>query len=120
MPGHRPVSRGFSEMLRDFFLYRQVHHDYTHSYLADVSDIFNFFCSGEGKRESEAPGRGGGDLLKIPGGGCLPGGLGRGGEGPGGCLRGFWGGGAKYFFFGAEIPTKLKLLREVAPRASSR
>ena len=27
------------------------------------------------------------------------------GEGPGGCLRGFWGG-TKYFFFGAEIPTQ--------------
>ena len=43
------------------------------------------------------------------GGGVLSGGLGRaGGEGPGRCLRGIWGGGgAKYFFVGAEIPTKL-------------
>ena len=38
--------------------------------LVDVSDIFCFSCSGEGKGESKAPGRGGGDdfSLKIPGG----------------------------------------------------
>ena len=42
--------------------------------LADVSDIFYFFCSGEG---GGSPGR------------CA----GAGGEGPGGCLRGIWGGG---------------------------
>ena len=47
-----------------------------------------FFCSGEGKGESEAPGGGRDDsLLKMLGGGGLPGGWGRGGEGPGGCLR---------------------------------
>ena len=47
--------------------------------LVDVSDIFYFSCSGE---ESGAPGdRDGGGvgfLLKIPGGGDLPGGGGRG------------------------------------------
>ena len=39
--------------------------------LVDVSDIFYFFSSGEGKRESGAIGRGGGRflLLKVPGGG---------------------------------------------------
>ena len=26
-------------------------------YLVDVSDLFSFFCSGEGKGESDAPGR---------------------------------------------------------------
>ena len=41
----------------------------------DVSDIFIFFCSGEGKGESEAPGKGGfGFLLKIPGKGAPRGG----------------------------------------------
>ena len=30
-----------------------------HSFLVDVSDIFYFFCSGEGKGECEAPGGGG-------------------------------------------------------------
>ena len=34
--------------------------------------------------------------------------MGAGGEGPGGCLQGIGGGGAKYFFFGAEIPKKNK------------
>ena len=28
----------------------------------DVSDLFYFFCSGEGQGESEAPGRGGGQF----------------------------------------------------------
>ena len=50
--------------------------------LVDVSDIFSFFCSGEGKGESEAPGEGGGGgrfsfLGKIPGRGGLR--VGRGG-----------------------------------------
>ena len=45
------------------------------SFSVDVSDVFNFFCSGEGKGESEAPERGGNDfLLKVPKGGGLPGG----------------------------------------------
>ena len=70
--------------------------------LVDVS-IF-FFCSGEGKGSPRRREGGGGEFLwKIPGGG---GGGGGGGEGPGGCLRGIWGWGAKYLFSGAEIPTK--------------
>ena len=63
---------------------------------------FQFFLLGEGKGESEALGRGAGGRLfygKFQGGrGGLLGG--RGGQGPGGCLQGIWGGGvAKYFFF---------------------
>ena len=54
----------------------------------DVPDIFSFFfCSGRGKGDSEAPGRGGGSvfLLKIPGeGGGVPGG---GGGFQEGCLE---------------------------------
>ena len=53
-----------------------------------------------------APGRDGGRFsIEIPRrGGVLP--RGEGGEGPGGCVRDiFWGKGAKYFFFGAEMPT---------------
>ena len=47
----------------------------------DVSDIFNFcFFSGEGKRESEAPGGGGSVLIENPGGWGLR--EGRGAEGP--------------------------------------
>ena len=69
-----------------------------------VSVLFYFFCSGEGKGESEAPGRGGG-LLKIPrGGGGAPrrggGGCHRVCEGPGGSAGNFFWGGAKYFFRG--------------------
>ena len=79
----------------------------------DVSDFF-FFCSGWGKGESEAAGKGVDSLLKIPGGGWFS------GKGPKGRqdvfaanwgFRGFWGGGrgAKFFFFvGAEMSTKLK------------
>ena len=48
------------------------------------------FCSGEGKGESEAPGRGGRFFLKSPGGVSWAGG---GGEGPEGCLGGILGGG---------------------------
>ena len=44
---------------------------------------------------SEAPGAGGGSdsLLKIPGGGGLPGGWGRGGDGSGRVFARNWGGG---------------------------
>ena len=57
--------------------------------LVDVSDIFHFFCLGEGKGESEAPG-GEGDifLLKIPG---------RVVSRAGGAD---WGGGVNFFFRG--------------------
>ena len=48
--------------------------------------------------------------MKIPGGGGgSPTRGAGGGEGPGGCLRGIFGGGAKFFFFGAEMPTKAKM-----------
>ena len=76
----------------------------------DVSNIFYFFSARGGERGSPRRQEGGVDfLLKIPGGGS-PGG--RGAEGPGGCLRriGDFGGGgeAKYFFFfGAEMSTKI-------------
>ena len=54
-------------------------------FLVDVSDIFYFFCLGQGKGESEGPGGVGGDFsCKIPEGGGSPRRVG-GGEGPGGC-----------------------------------
>ena len=66
-------------------------------YLVDVSDIFYFFCSGEGKGgESEVPGEGGGDdfFIENPrGGGVLPGGGGRGGREAGRVSAGNLGGG---------------------------
>ena len=71
-------------------------------YLVDVSDIFYFFCSGEGK----GAGRGGEGRFFIENprrGGGLPGGWRRGGGGgevPGGCLRGMGGGGLNIFFRG--------------------
>ena len=44
-------------------------------------------------------------LLRIPvGGEGLPGGWGRGGRVVGGCLRGIWAGGGKYFFSGPKFP----------------
>ena len=65
----------------------------------DVSDSFYFSLLGRGVRGVWGAGRGVGDefLLKIPGGG-LP------AEGPGGCLRGIRGVGAKYFFLGPKFP----------------
>ena len=71
-----------------------------------LSSYFLFFsCSGRGKGESEAAGRGGVDfLLKIPEGGGSPGGGGA--EGPGGCLRqigDFLGGGLNIFFRGWNV-----------------
>ena len=53
---------------------------------------FFFFCSGEGRGGLRWPGRGrGSSLWKIPG-GESPRQEGGGGEGPGGCLWGIWGG----------------------------
>ena len=73
---------------------------------------FLFFCSGERKGESEAPGGGAGErfLIENPRGGGFPGRVGAGGgEGLGGCLRGIGGeGGLKYFFSGPKIPPRLK------------
>ena len=72
---------------------------------------FSFFLVWGGAGESEAPGGGGGGGLFIEnhggGGGVLPGG-GRGPRGQEGMLGIFGGGGAKYFFYRAEIPTKLR------------
>ena len=69
----------------------------------DGSDIFYFFCSGEGRGSLGRQGGGGvGFLLKIPGGGGLSGGR----EGGEGVCKEFWGmgGGAKYFFSGPKCP----------------
>ena len=75
--------------------------------LVDVSDIF-YFSSARGRGRGSPRGAEKGEddfLLKIPGGG---GGsrVGGGGEteGPGGCLRGIRGMGAKYFFWGPKGP----------------
>ena len=74
-------------------------------WLVDVSDIFYFFCSGEGKGESGATWGGFGSLLKIPRrGGGLPGGVGKGREGVRRELGG--GGGLNFVFFGAEKALK--------------
>ena len=70
----------------------------------DVSDIFIFFCSGKGKGESGAAGRGGSVCIENPRrGGGVQGGAGRVSAGNLGELGG---GGAKFFFFGAEMSTK--------------
>ena len=77
-------------------------------FLVDVSEIFYFFCSGEGKGESEAPGRGGGSVFFMdnPRRGALP--NGGGGRGAGRVFAGnLGGGGAKYFFLRAVIPTRI-------------
>ena len=75
----------------------------------DVSDIFCFFCSGEGLRVAQEAGEGerGRFLMENPR-RESPRRVGAGGaRGREGCLRGNLGGGggAKLFFFGAEIPT---------------
>ena len=85
----------------------------------DVSDIFYFFCSGEGKGEGkgerDAPRGGVRFLLKNA---RRRGGVsrerGEGGRGSGGCLRGIWGGGggAKYFFSGRNSHQDSKLIQQ--------
>ena len=77
----------------------------------DVSDIFYFFCSGEGKGESEAPGgRGGGRFfIENPKAGVVSQ---EGGEGQRGCLRGM-GGGLKVFFSHQENYIHTKILNEL-------
>ena len=74
----------------------------------DVSDIFYFFCSGEGKGEPPRRREGGGrSFIENPRrGGGVPG-WGGGTEGPGGCLQGTRGMGAKYFFSGPKGPPRL-------------
>ena len=80
--------------------------------LVDVSDFFNFFAArrrGRGPKAAERGGRGQFFFFFIENprrGGLLGERRRGGGEGPGGCLRGIWGGGAKFPFFGAEMPTK--------------
>ena len=72
----------------------------------DISDIFNFSCSGRGKGESEAAGRGGGVdfLLKILEGGVSRRRRGRGAGRVSAANWGFLGRGANFFFFfGAEM-----------------
>ena len=75
----------------------------------DVSDLFFIFpLGGGGKRGFRGARRGGGGPFFIENprrGGCFPGGA----KWPGLCLRriGEFGGGAKYFFFGAETSTKI-------------
>ena len=61
--------------------------------------FFIFFCPGEGKGESEAPG-GARLFIENPRRGGLTGGWGWGGEGPGGCLRGIGGGGLIFLWGG--------------------
>ena len=64
-----------------------------------------FFCSGEGSGNPwRQEGAGVSFLLRVPGGGGFP--TRGGGEGPGGCLRGTLGGGAKYFFSGPKCPPR--------------
>ena len=76
----------------------------------NVSDFF--FCSGEGKGESEAPGGGGGRfLIENPRRGGSPErggwGGGGGGEGPGGHLRRIRGwGGPNIFCWGPKFPPR--------------
>ena len=88
-----------------FETYPKVHWE-TKGCLVDVSDIFIFFCLGEGKGESEAPGGWGGGFFNVKSqeGGGSPEWV---GAGPGGCLRAIWGGGLNIFFFGAEIPQRV-------------
>ena len=62
--------------------------------LVDVSDIFYFFLLGGGEGGVRGAGKGRGRIfIENPRRGGLPGGWGPRGEGPGGCLRGIWGGG---------------------------
>ena len=80
--------------------------------LVDVSDRFYCFCSGRGKGESGATGRGGvvGLLLKIQGGGGGSPGRG-GGRGVERVSAANWGigggGGAKYFLSGPKRPPSM-------------
>ena len=73
--------------------------------------FYIFFLLWGGERGVQGAGRGGDYfLLKIPGGGGSPG-RGRGGEGLGGCLRGFLGvgGGLNIFFSGPKFPPRQKV-----------
>ena len=81
----------------------------------DVSDIFYFLCSGEGKGESDAPGRGGGVdfLLKNARGGSQERGE---GEGAGWVSVGNFGvgGGLNIFFRGRNAQSDMRWLQKYA------
>ena len=73
--------------------------------------FFIFLCSGEGKEESEVPARGGGDNFwtENPRRGVSRAG-GEAGRGVGSVFaREFGGGVSKFFFFGAERPTNIRI-----------
>ena len=74
-----------------------------------------FFCSGEGKGESEEPGGGGRFSIENPrrGGGCLPSGWGR---AEGVFAGNLGGGGAKYFFAGPKCPPRRLASRDSKAR----
>ena len=73
----------------------------------DVSDIFYFSARGSGEGPPRRREGGRGDVFfENPRRGGVSQEKGRGGEEPGGYLRGIRGGGGAKYFFGAEIPTK--------------
>ena len=80
--------------------------------LVDVSDIFYFFCSGEGRRGCPNCRKGGVDfLVKIPGGGSR----GRGGAGRVSVANwGIRGGGLNFFFAGPKCPPSLTFVPQCA------
>ena len=92
---------------------RMVQH--LHASLGGRFRYFVLFCSGRGKGESEAPGRGDRFFVENPrkGGGCPRGGR---VEGPGGCLRRivffFFGGGGLNIFSGSKRPPRSCCSRE--------
>ena len=91
-------------------------------YLVDVSDIFNFFCSGQGKGKSRATGRGGGVRFSVEnptGGGRRSRRMGGGGGREGVCSELGAGGGSKYFFPGPKRPPRLDVASR-APRDEGR
>ena len=75
----------------------------------DVSDSFYFSARGRGRGSPRGAEKGEDDLLlESPRrGGGSPGCVGGGGEGPGGCLQGISGRGAKYLFSGPIDPPRL-------------
>ena len=73
----------------------------------DVSDIFYFSAQGKGRGSPRRQERGGRFFVEsLKGGGGVPGEGPRGPRGRKGVCWEFRGRGAKYFFGGAEIPTK--------------
>ena len=76
--------------------------------------FFIFFCSGEGKGESEALGGEGAIFYGKFQEGVSPLWVGAGGKGPGGCLLGIWGGGggANIFFSEPKCPPSYEKARK--------